>query len=102
MQAYWPVYPMNSLRCTKSIVTHILKLQYYGFRAMEICIVIVLYILVKPILIKTMFKSINMCIIVTGGLTFNCHSALGDFLYLKISRQNACVRVTVRVKVSYR
>jgi len=69
---------------------------------MEICIVIVLYILVKPILIKTMFKRINMCIIVTGGLTFNCHSALSDFLYLKISRQNACVRVTVRVKVSYR
>ena len=68
MQAYWPVYPMNSLRCTKSIVTHILKLQYYGFRAMEICIVIALYILVKPILIKTMFKSINMPICVLSSL----------------------------------
>jgi len=31
MQAYWPLYPMNSLMYIKSIVPHSLKLQYYGF-----------------------------------------------------------------------
>jgi len=49
----------------KSIVTHSLKLQYCGSDATEIYLLIVLYILIKPVLTKTMFKSIvfdSVCI----------------------------------------
>jgi len=59
MQAYLPLYPMNSLMYIKSIVTLSLKLHDTVSDAMEICLVIVLYILVKPVLIKTTFKTIN-------------------------------------------
>ena len=56
---------MNNLMYLKSIVTHSLKLQYYGSDATEIYLLIVLYILIKPVLTKTMFKSIvfdSVCI----------------------------------------
>jgi len=36
MQVYWPLYPMNNLMYIKSIITHSLKLQYYGFPVVKV------------------------------------------------------------------